>query len=1526
MTGAQVGGDGGAPEERRTRSLTARVLTALLVLAVAAPLIATAPPARAQGQARGADDPAAPVPLDRGGAVQDDVDLGVLSRRPALPADRALAAAADQPAPPVVPGRLPGVLAQGSSRLAGPGRADTAAAVSRAVVAPGAPVAYVATGGTFPDALSGGPAAARGGGPLLLAGDDLPAVTRAELERLRPQRIVVLGGTAAIPAAVEDALRALAPTVERVAGSDRVGTAAAVSAATFPDGAPAAYVATGANFPDALAGGPAATLDGAPLLLVGDEVPEATRAELARLSPERIVVLGGPDAVPVAVAQAVAGLAPAVERVAGPDRFTTAAAVAARFDPARTGVTFLATATDFPDALAGGAAAAAYGAPLLLGAGEELPAPTAAQLARLQPGSLVALGGETALPGAAVDAAGVAAAAAALPDEVAAAVAAGDLGALRTAVGDDPVTAYRAVRELLDHTPSYPGLAKGPAVTVEEGSGNAWDLAAVLVDLLDAGGTSARYATGRVTLPAAEVARWLGVGDGATAARALLATGRDVEVALSEGDPVPAGEIPPDDPDDDEPAPEVVAVSFDHVWVEAELDGAAVPLDPSYRHLQLFGGRNVVADAGLDPTAATEELLAARGEPAIVPPETDEALAAARVGPVDLDRVDALVGGRRNAVLDWLGTHEPELSLTGALGAARTVAAVVTPGDEGLPADAAADVARTDEVPDAARTHVRLRLGDLDEVLPLTAITGRRLSVDFVPADDEEAAAVEEHGGTVLGLDRGSVALRARLLLDGEVLAEAAAEDTVGLGSSTALDVGYSLGPPPEGDEDFPEEGEEGPVDLGTSGYQVVGGGNYVLATATGVVPQERVQASRDALEAALAEEGSMLTDERVGQQLHALGQVYFASNYLLNDYLAGTSNALLQQGVAGALVGHDLVSSQEDPFADPVAAGGFFIDVKRYGTGFSDRTADAAFDDGPLRLTSGVVSSTLEHDLFQRALGIPSLSTMELLTEAAQNERLLSITADNPGALLSVPMSPFVRLELTFHLLDGGGIVIPEGDQQLGSWSGNGWIAYDPDDGAASYSIAGGLLEGGSSILDLLGLSPEEQEEFLRGTGGLLVAFLDGFLLGDINAEGYDDPLLELFRLGGQVLSGLLVFGDVRDILVSAARGDELGLVLALAGLIPGGELLRGTRFLDEAGAIALGSCRRATTAQAPQPATPPDDRRARAAPAPRPDRRVAAACGADAVDLLRGPLGDDAGGVAVVIGRRAGDETVDVARRPIGGVDDAVSARFRLGGVDVEDVYVPRGATDDYLRGIGIDPADYAAASRSGALGDAAADGLARERGWTRIDVGSRTNAGGVDRVYQKPDGTFVLVENKSTLGGRATGSERLKSRVDGDAQYELSDRWLTGRGEGVPNPDNNAIQRSVDEGKLTEEQGAALREAVLRGDFEREIVVVRTPPNGNSVTPSVGSQTGLDGADGGPRTRVTVIELAAPGTPAGASLALGAATVGALVRPSAVRRPRSGRVVARRTRPIRGPRPEGARRQRASGRAAPGARGAA
>jgi putative cell wall-binding protein len=289
------------------------------------------------------------------------------------------------------------VAAELVERFGGADRFGTAATIS-ARVFPSAAMVLVANGLNFPDAIAGGPAAAQLDAPLLLTRpDELPGVTQAEIQRLAPNQIVVLGGPASISDAVLNQLAPLAPGgAMRVSGADRYETAAAISAAFFP-AASIVVIASGSNFPDALAGGPAAAYFDAPLLLVRpNEIPLATRTELQRLAPSHIVLLGGVGAVSAAVESELATFASGTTgRLGGADRYATAAAISAVF-PATPSV-MLASGANFPDALAGGPAAALLAGPLLLVQGSVMPESTRAALARLRAMRVPVLGGPAAV-------------------------------------------------------------------------------------------------------------------------------------------------------------------------------------------------------------------------------------------------------------------------------------------------------------------------------------------------------------------------------------------------------------------------------------------------------------------------------------------------------------------------------------------------------------------------------------------------------------------------------------------------------------------------------------------------------------------------------------------------------------------------------------------------------------------------------------------------------------------------------------------------------------------------------------------------------------------------------------------------------------------------------------------------------------------------------------------------------------------------------------------------------------------------
>jgi ectonucleotide pyrophosphatase/phosphodiesterase family member 5 len=203
------------------------------------------------------------------------------------------------------------------------------------------------------------------------------------------------------------------PVSQRLDGLNRFATAARLSQLAFGESAETVVIASGGDFPDALAATPLAIAEGAPLLLAErDALPPETAAEVARLGAERALVIGGEAALgPAVVAGLVAAGVPegGIERIAGPDRYATAAEVAARVVAATPGVDAdqrqaVLVAGDrrdgdaFPDVLAAGPFAGAAGRPILLSSPEGLPPTTVAALEELGITRVVIGGGTAVVP------------------------------------------------------------------------------------------------------------------------------------------------------------------------------------------------------------------------------------------------------------------------------------------------------------------------------------------------------------------------------------------------------------------------------------------------------------------------------------------------------------------------------------------------------------------------------------------------------------------------------------------------------------------------------------------------------------------------------------------------------------------------------------------------------------------------------------------------------------------------------------------------------------------------------------------------------------------------------------------------------------------------------------------------------------------------------------------------------------------------------------------------------------------------
>lgn len=294
-------------------------------------------------------------------------------------------------------------------RLAGTSRMATAAAIAEFAFTPGAARgAVVAPAGDFHAALAAAALAGAIDGPIVLSPtsgldtDAAAAVKRALGSDRNGKTVHLVGGP--FDPAVRDAVVDLGVNVAAIGGGDHVATAAAV-ARRLPDRPTRAFIATVADYPDALAGGAVAAVNGWPVLYTQpDRLSDPTRDVLRELNITSTVIVGGTNAVSERVADQLrqAGAAPQ-HRLAGASRIDTALAVAdyaltQGLSPRHVQV---ATAYNYPDALAGGGLAGVLRAPVVLTGSDSLPDQTAGWLRnrRGDIGQIYLLGGTAAVAG-----------------------------------------------------------------------------------------------------------------------------------------------------------------------------------------------------------------------------------------------------------------------------------------------------------------------------------------------------------------------------------------------------------------------------------------------------------------------------------------------------------------------------------------------------------------------------------------------------------------------------------------------------------------------------------------------------------------------------------------------------------------------------------------------------------------------------------------------------------------------------------------------------------------------------------------------------------------------------------------------------------------------------------------------------------------------------------------------------------------------------------------------------------------------
>jgi len=636
-----------------------------------------------------------------------------------------------------------------------------------------------------------------------------------------------------------------------------------------------------------------------------------------------------------------------------------------------------------------------------------------------------------------------------------------EIRALAASLGNQPLPIYNWVRNNVEFVPTY-GSVQGSQMTLDAKRGNAFDTASLLIALLRAAGVSARYVTGTVEVPVAEVMNWVGGAENANVAQQLLGQGGIPNVGLVSGGAV-------------------THVRIDHVWVEAFIDnvpsrGAVhragdtwVPMDPSFKLHQFTPRSNLFTDNPIGAVLQPGDHLF----------DVDESQG--KITNVDDTVLQDRMTNWASQSDDYIITHGVAATMAGLLGGQTVVQETHAVFPASLPYRVITRGAAVSTLPDSLRHSVTLKgyASDFDRAfgspafsvrLSLPALNTRRLGIEFEPATQADAdtlAAARSGGASSLPLYLINV--RPAVKLDGV---------SQGTGGSVRMGSFYFV--------DVVLQGPDGPT---TIPYQIVAGDEIVAGiTGNGV--------SREVVEKRFA--GNPVNN--APEYLHQVGLHYWAEC----DYM--------DEIAAKPLGVHALRLPSVGFFSSPLTVSYFFgsptsgvyesrnMDVKQslVGAAGADPAKVIAFVK-----QSGMQGSYLEGSVFDQlenrdTPAVKGISAVQLISSAAgQGIPIYRITSANASAALPhLQLSAAVRSDISTAVSQGKTVLVPEHNLDIGPWSGVGYIIQDETTGGGAYLISGGANGGG--LLDCLReLVPKFVEVLLIALLIILLIILIIMLLG---------------------------------------------------------------------------------------------------------------------------------------------------------------------------------------------------------------------------------------------------------------------------------------------------------------------------------------------------------------------------------------------------------------------------------------------
>ncbi|QZA80713.1 transglutaminase-like domain-containing protein [Deefgea piscis] len=634
-------------------------------------------------------------------------------------------------------------------------------------------------------------------------------------------------------------------------------------------------------------------------------------------------------------------------------------------------------------------------------------------------------------------------------------------------LGNNPVKIYNWVRNNIQFLPTY-GSIQGAELTLLNKRGNAFDTASLLIALLRASGTSARYAYGTIQLPAEQVMNWVGGVKNAQAAQKLLGQGGIPNIGQTVGGTVKF-------------------IKMEHVWVEAFVDyvpsrGAVnkkpntwVPLDASFKQYTYKAGMDLQQNVPFDGKGLADQLKAGA--------TINEA--EGWVQNVNQTALQNSLSSYQAQLKTYIDSQKANATVGDVLGSQQVVIANPSILFGTLPYKTLAEAGKFSALPDSFRHKFQYKLFasdfDLANDSPIIALeqslprlAGKKITLSFTPATQADTDTLNSYlpkphaDGTPIqpselpaSLPGYLINLKAELRIDGQIIASGG---SFKLGSDLSSQ-GALYDPVSQnwdaGEVAHPAAGEYIAIGLdlaGVSSSQL----NKIKA---------KLEKTKSKLEA--KQYGGLTKDDLIGDLLHSAIIGYFSTIGTQASLAAQTSNSVRY---ALPSYGYFQTSAKTEYwFGIPkkVSFPNLIIDVKHWKNIIESNDADITKRIN-FSQQIGTIASANEHLIPEKIFSSngstnEAVSAIKALSVAAiEGQKIYTIHAGNLNSTIEkLTVSTDVKYEITNAANTGKRITISQGNVSINGWTGVGYIIFDPETGSGAYKISGGA--NGGSIPDIM-------------------------------------------------------------------------------------------------------------------------------------------------------------------------------------------------------------------------------------------------------------------------------------------------------------------------------------------------------------------------------------------------------------------------------------------------------------------------